>query len=117
MEISNAIKEARVKRGLSINEVAEKLKIRPKYLIAIEDNQELHEPIPSVYMVAYLKIYIEFLGLDSKKITDEINRIKIAPNELFLPESYEAQTLPSYFIVSLSIILTIVIYSVYLYLK
>lgn len=114
MEISKAIKEARECRGLSIDEVAEKLKIRPKYLIAIEENQELPESLPSVYMVAYLKIYLEFLELDSEKIIQEIKNLKLAPSELFLPEHYDVQTLPSNFIIAISIILTIAIYCVYL---
>lgn len=57
------LQQARLQRGLKIEEVARRLAIRQEYLIALEDGRP--ENLPSgLYSKNFLKKYASFLGLD-----------------------------------------------------
>jgi cytoskeletal protein RodZ len=66
------LKQSRIDRKLSLEKVAEDLKIRKQYISALEENKQ--ELIPgNVYVNGYLRMYKEYLGLESvkdQKITD-----------------------------------------------
>jgi hypothetical protein len=71
-EIGNSLREARRRRGLELGEVEQAIKIRTKYLRALED--EAFELLPSqTYVKGFLRSYADFLGLEGQLFVDEYN--------------------------------------------
>ena len=63
MEIGARLKEARLAKGLTVEDVEAQTKIRRKYISALEDEQ--FEILPGrVYAKAFLKTYTKFLGVE-----------------------------------------------------
>lgn len=70
--IGQKLKEKREENGLSIEEVAEDLKMRPSQIISIEEGKK--EDFQDVFYLKYfIRDYAKYLGLDSEKIIDEFN--------------------------------------------
>jgi cytoskeleton protein RodZ len=68
--IGERLREARVLRGLDLEEVAERTKIRVPFLLALE--QENWDQLPgTAYARAFLRTYAEALGLDPDLVVDE----------------------------------------------
>ena len=66
------LKEKREEHGLSIEEVAEDLKMRPSQISSIEEgNKDDFKDI--FYLKYFIRDYAKYLGLDSEKILDEFN--------------------------------------------
>ena len=72
-EIGNSLREARIRRGLSIKDVEYVTKIRSKYLEALEDDDFEVVPGPT-YVKAYLRTYATVLKLDADALVDEFRR-------------------------------------------
>lgn len=69
-EIGASLREARVRRGLSPAEVHKAIRIRDRYLQALED--ERWELLPGdAYVKGFLRTYADFLGLDGNLYVDE----------------------------------------------
>ena len=69
-EIGNTLREARVRRNLTLQQVEEDTKIRVKYVQAMEN--EDFDIMPGVtYVKGFLRTYSEYLGLDPDVIIDE----------------------------------------------
>ncbi len=69
-EIGASLREARVKRGLSPADVHKAIRIRDRYLQALED--ERWELLPGdAYVKGFLRTYADFLGLDGNLYVDE----------------------------------------------
>lgn len=61
--MTSILKETREKKGYTVEEVSEILKIRKQYIISLEE--ENYDNIPGeIYVKGYSKIYHEFLGLE-----------------------------------------------------
>lgn len=66
------LKEKRLQNGLSIDEVAEDLKMRPTQIENIEEgNKDEFKDV--FYLKYFIRDYAKYLGLDSEKILDEFN--------------------------------------------
>jgi cytoskeleton protein RodZ len=71
-EIGNSLREARVRRGIDFAQAEAAIKIRGKYLRALEDDQ--FELLPAeTYVKGFLRTYAEYLGLDGQLYVDEFN--------------------------------------------
>jgi hypothetical protein len=71
-EIGASLREARLKRGLSPADVNKALRIRDRYLQALEE--ERWELLPGdAYAKGFLREYADFLGLDGNLYVDEYN--------------------------------------------
>jgi cytoskeleton protein RodZ len=82
-EIGSTLREARVRRKLTLQQVEEDTKIRVKYVQAMEN--EDFDIIPSpTYVKGFLRTYSEYLGLDPRMILDEY-RSRFTPNEEIEP--------------------------------
>jgi cytoskeletal protein RodZ len=69
-DIGNSLREARIRRGLSIKDVEDATKIRSKYLEALEEDD--FEVLPgSTYVKAFLRTYAAFLKLDADALIAE----------------------------------------------
>ncbi len=62
-ELGTRLKDARERRGLSIDEASSRLRIRKDYLRALEDADWSHLP-EEVYAIGFLRQYARFLGED-----------------------------------------------------
>ncbi len=70
--IGLTLKNKREESGLSIEEVAEDLKMRPSQIESIEEGRT--EDFKDVFYLKYfLRDYAKYLGLDSEKILDEFS--------------------------------------------
>jgi len=71
-EIGASLREARVKRGLSPTDVHKAIRIRDRYLQALEE--ERWELLPGdAYAKGFLRTYADYLGLDGSLYIDEYN--------------------------------------------
>jgi len=66
-EIGDYLKNKRLELGISLENAEQYLKIRKKYLIAIEEGDESVLP-GKTYFVGYLRNYASYLGVDQKYI-------------------------------------------------
>ena len=66
------LKEKRIQNGLSIDEVAEDLKLRPSQIESIEEGRK--DDFKDIFYLKYfIRDYAKYLGLDSDKMLDEFN--------------------------------------------
>jgi transcriptional regulator with XRE-family HTH domain len=69
-EIGTTLREARVRRKLTLQQVEEDTKIRVKYLQAME-NEDFDLMPGQAYVKGFLQTYAQYLGLDPAIILDE----------------------------------------------
>jgi cytoskeletal protein RodZ len=86
-EIGDSLREARTRRGFSAADVQKGIRIRERYLTALEE--ERWELLPGeAYTKGFLRQYAEFLGLNGNLYVDEYNaRIAVHDEEPFVPDS------------------------------
>ncbi|HET8529038.1 MAG TPA: helix-turn-helix domain-containing protein [Gaiellaceae bacterium] len=79
-QIGPSLREARTRRGLSPGDVHKAIRIRERYLSALEE--ERWEQLPGdAYIKGFLRTYAEFLGLDGQLYVDEYNHRFSRPDE------------------------------------
>jgi len=84
-QIGASLREARTRRGLSSADVQKAIRIRERYLTALEE--ERWELLPGdAYAKGFLRTYAEFLGLDGDLYIDEWNSRFAHPDEAPVPE-------------------------------
>jgi cytoskeletal protein RodZ len=66
-QLGELLKEARQNKGVSLEEIEEELRIRKKYLQALEEEDFSIMP-PEVYIKGFLRNYAIYLGLDSEEV-------------------------------------------------
>lgn len=66
------LRTKREENGLSIEEVAEDLKMRPSQITSIEEGK-LEDFKDVFYLKYFIRDYAKYLGLDGEKILDEFN--------------------------------------------
>jgi cytoskeletal protein RodZ len=78
-EIGNTLREARVRRNLTLQQVEEDIKIRVKYVQAMEN--EDWDVMPGVtYVKGFLRTYATYLGLDPEVIIGEFRSRAMTPS-------------------------------------
>jgi Helix-turn-helix domain/RodZ C-terminal domain len=89
-EIGDSLREARTRRGFSAADVQKTIRIRERYLTALEE--ERWELLPGeAYTKGFLRQYAEFLGLNGNLYIDEYNaRVAVHDEEPFVPDSLVA---------------------------
>jgi len=87
-EIGESLREARLKRGLSPADVQKAIRIRDRYLQALEE--ERWELLPGdAYVKGFLRTYADYLGLDGSLYVDEYNSRFAHPEEaVIVPERF-----------------------------
>ena len=87
-EIGGSLREARLKRGLTPADVQKAIRIRDRYLQALEE--ERWEVLPGdAYLKGFLRTYAEYLGLDGNLYVDEYNnRFAHDDEPLLVPERF-----------------------------
>lgn len=69
-EIGNRLREARIRKGLTIKDVEDATKIRSKYLEALEEDDYEVLPAP-VFAKAFLRTYASYLKIDPDDVVEE----------------------------------------------
>jgi cytoskeleton protein RodZ len=77
--IGETLREARVAAGMELDDAERTLRIRVRYLDALE-NEEWDVLPAEAYIKAFLHTYADFLGLDGAALVDEYER-RAAPQE------------------------------------
>jgi cytoskeleton protein RodZ len=87
-EIGGSLREARLKRGLTPADVQKAIRIRDRYLQALEE--ERWELLPGdAYVKGFLRTYADYLGLDGNLYVEEYNSRFAHPDEPHLvPERF-----------------------------
>lgn len=71
-DIGLKLKERREENGVSVEEAAEDLKMRPSQIISLEDGRK--EDFSDVNTLKFfIRDYAKYLGLDGEKLVDEFN--------------------------------------------
>jgi len=84
--IGDSLREARARRGLSSADVQKGIRIRERYLTALEE--ERWELLPGeAYTKGFLRTYAEFLGLDGNLYIEEYNARIAATEEPLVPQT------------------------------
>ena len=79
-EIGTTLREARVRRNLTLQQVEEDIKIRVKYVQAMEN--EDWDVMPGVtYVKGFLRTYATYLGLDPDVIIGEFRSRGMVPSQ------------------------------------
>lgn len=108
-KVGGMLKEARMKKGLKIADIAKELCIRGAYLEAIESSN--YDEIPEhPYGVGFIRTYAEFLGLNSARIVQlfkEETDASSRPEDVYVLEPQAEATVPGkkYILISLGAIL------------
>jgi cytoskeleton protein RodZ len=86
-EIGATLREARAKRGLTIEDVQKRLRLRARYLTALEE--ERWDLLPGeAYAKGFLRMYADFLGLEGRLFIEQYKaRIARHEDEPLVPES------------------------------
>ncbi|MCL4353427.1 helix-turn-helix domain-containing protein [Patescibacteria group bacterium] len=67
IKVGQRLRNERIKRGLNLDEISQATKIKPSFLLAIEEGN--YKKLPSsAYIKGFLKNYAQFLGLPYKDI-------------------------------------------------
>ena len=87
-EIGGSLREARLKRGLTPADVQKAIRIRDRYLQALEE--ERWELLPGdAYVKGFLRTYADYLGLDGSLYVEEYNSRFAHPDEpQLVPERF-----------------------------
>lgn len=73
-ELGTRLKEARLSKGYSLDDLQEITKIQKRYLVGIEEGNYSIMP-GSFYVRAFIKQYAEAVGLDADEILAEFKKI------------------------------------------
>lgn len=94
VSIGHKLKEARIQRKLTIEEVAEATKIKPQFLEAIEKEEYSKLPSPA-YAQGFVRNYADFLGLPKVQTTalfkrdyDEKKVSKVISDRMYRQQNY-----------------------------
>lgn len=77
MRIGQELKSARLKKGLDLTEIEEALKIRLRFLQALEKNEFDILPGPA-YVKGFIRSYAKYVGLDPQALIEEYKAIQPA---------------------------------------
>ncbi len=81
--VGQILKEGRLSKGLTLEEVAKILCINKRRLAHLEEDQE--NLVCDVYTLGFLKSYIQYLGLDGKDLSQKFRSQAIHPSPSHLP--------------------------------
>lgn len=87
-ELANIIKSYREKKGISLNELSDKTKIRKNILSAIEEGD--FSLLPAVYGVSFLKTIVTYLEIPEEEYGQFFSPLKTKEKE----KIYKAQSKP-----------------------
>ncbi len=79
--IGERLEEARKKKGISVREAAEAIKVNGNFLDCFE-NDNFDIGIPDIYVRGFLKSYSKFLHIDPARIATDYNSFKMGRSKI-----------------------------------
>jgi len=117
--VGELLRERREELGLDLDEIGETLRIRPVYLVALEQGRAQDLPGPT-YALGFIRAYAHHLGFDSDRILErykaESAEVQVRP-DLALPVPLGARSLPGGPILLVGLILALCGYGTWYYLS
>jgi cytoskeletal protein RodZ len=118
--VGGLLRAARLRQGLTVQDVSVALRIRRAYLDAIEDGRLAALPAPA-YAIGFVKTYAAALGLDQEEIArrwrDETGNAVARKPELSFPAPVPERGIPAGALIVVSVILAAGIYGGWFYLS
>jgi len=113
LRVSAIIQEARLDKQLELEDISKKIKVPVKYLRAIEDEASANFPLEP-YCSLIVKDYAQYLGLDGQRILSLFRRDY---SEKLKTKTYRPRLLSftPKFTLGLAMVLSLVIFSAYLF--
>ena len=111
------LRATRLQSNRTLEEVAQRLRIRLVHLEAIEEGRFSDLP-GSAYAVGFIRSYAEYLGLDGEAHVDQFKRetsTKVEATDLKFPSPIPEARLPGVRILVFSVLLIAVVYGVWYY--
>jgi cytoskeleton protein RodZ len=107
--VGQALKSARVERGLSLESIADKLRISKSSLTHLEENHD--NLVCDVYTIGFLRSYAQFLGLDPDNLIQKFKNQATLPkaSQLAFPAPLPGRGMPSFRILGLTLLALLVI--------
>lgn len=107
--VGQILKDTRLAQGLTLDTVAEVLRISKRHLLHLEENHE--NLVCDVYTLGFLRAYAQYLGLDAKGLSQKFKEqaAQSHPSYSAFPVSLPQQGRPSLRILSFSLIGLLVI--------
>lgn len=114
-DIGDELKTAREAKGLKLKDLSERLKIRNKYLDALESG--VPDDLPPAYVKGYLGNYARELGLDAESLKIRYAEASDADNDnqLSLPQPPQEGMRPTPFVLAISLATAIAFYGYHYY--
>lgn len=90
VELGAALRVEREKRGLNMEDAANKLKISARLLRALEEGDEQSLP-PLAYTKGFIRSYASYVGLSSEEVSEALGTLEaasepVAPQNVYEPE-------------------------------
>lgn len=109
------LKERREALGVDIREVSNILKIAPKYIVAIEDEDFDNLPV-AVYTIGYIRCYAKYLEVDAGPVIANFSSHLSSPTpSTIIPVSSSRQKVSRYFYAMLVVLIGLSVFAVYTY--
>ncbi len=116
--VGTLLENRRKALGLSIQDVSQAIKVRPKYLLALERGEAESLMTVATYNIGYIRIYAHFLGLNGEMLISrlrEINSGLHVGSDLHVPECYRDDNQPGMFLLAVCIMLVLLLYGAWYY--
>lgn len=113
--VGQRLRQARIKKKITLEAVEEATKVRLKYLKAIEADKWSELP-SAVYSIGFVRRYVDFLGIKSRSILDDYKaETGMTRNEVFSAVKKKKDPF-SFFVITPKLVFTILISVVIIFL-
>ena len=115
-KVGGMLRDARTKKGYSLDEAAKELCIRKSFLEAIESSNYEEIPEPP-YGIGFIRSYAEFLGLNSSRIVQLFKEETDAKNQkedVYVLEPQAEATMPNKKYLAISVLAVVLLYAIWL---
>lgn len=90
VEFGRYLRQQRMLRGLSVEEIAGKTKIPPTLVVALEEGEAERFP-ERIFLLNYIRSYAQVIGLSPDDAVNRFDELPVAPKaEAFDPKALEA---------------------------
>jgi cytoskeletal protein RodZ len=118
-QVGHVLQERREDLGLDLDEIGAMLRIKPAYLVALEQGRADDLPGPT-YAIGFVRAYADFLGLDTEQVLARLKGEAAGVNarpDLSLPVPLGERSLPGRALVLVALIVTLCGYGIWYYLS
>ncbi|MBR0678281.1 helix-turn-helix domain-containing protein, partial [Roseomonas alkaliterrae] len=111
--VGEALREARLTLGASVEDMAARLRINRRYIHALEEGRVKDLP-GTAYAVGFVRSYATALGLDAdeavRRFRDVTGGAAARPGDLVFPEAVPSRGVPAGALVAAGVVVSIIAY-------